>query len=69
MTRMSINLHAISTSVNIQTCTFTENIQVQHTTKYKMEQSMQTYWPIRNELAIIDGISIKGKSIMIPFTL
>ena len=30
---------------------------------------MQTYWPIRNELAIIDGISIKGKSIMIPFTL
>ena len=37
--------------------------------KEEVDHSMRKYWPLRNELAIIDGISMKGKTIIIPFQL
>ena len=84
---MNVNVHAISTSVNIQICTSIEDIQVvtqqdaclQTLKSYviyswphkkdKVEQSMKHYWPISHEQALTDGISMKGKRIIIPFIL
>ena len=37
--------------------------------KDNIKQSMQNYWPIWHELAMIDGIVMKGKRIIIPFLL
>ena len=33
--------------------------------KENMAQDIQKYWPIRQELAVIDGVDIKGKQIII----
>ena len=35
----------------------------------KKEHSMGQWWPIRNELAMIDGITMRGKRIIVPFQL
>ena len=32
----------------------------------EVDHSMRQYWPIRSELAIIDGIVMRGKRIIIP---
>ena len=37
--------------------------------KYDSELSLGGYWPIRHDLAMIDGVAMKGKRIIIPFTL
>ena len=37
--------------------------------KEEVEHSMRQYLPIRNELAIIDCIAMKGKRIINPFQL
>ena len=37
--------------------------------KEEVEHSMRQDWPIRNELAINDGIEMKGRKIIIPFQL
>ena len=38
-------------------------------TKGDIEHVMQKNWPIRHGLAMIDGTVMKGKQIIIPFTL
>ena len=38
-------------------------------TKEAVEQGVEKYWPIRNELTTIDGIAVKGKHIIIPYPL
>ena len=38
-------------------------------TKDKIEPEVEKYWPIRHELAMIDCVEIKGKSIIIPCLL
>ena len=38
-------------------------------TKDKLEHSMRHYWPMRSDLTMIDGITMKGKGIIIPFVL
>ena len=38
-------------------------------TKDEVEHSIQKYRPIRYKLAMIDGITMKGKCIIIPFIL
>ena len=35
----------------------------------EVDQSIRQHWPIRNELAMIDGTAMKGKRIIIPFQL
>ena len=35
----------------------------------KLEHNVDHYWPIRHEVAMIDGIAIKIKRIFIPFLL
>ena len=37
--------------------------------KDDLEPTLQGYLPIRHELAIIDGVAMKGKQIIIPFSL
>ena len=37
--------------------------------KGKFEDNMRHYWPIRNEFAVIDGIDMKGKRLIIPYLL
>ena len=37
--------------------------------KEDVEHSMRPYWPKRSKLAIIDGIAMKGKRIIIPLLL
>ena len=39
------------------------------TQKDEVEQSMKHYWPIRSELAIINDIAMKGRTMIIPFLL
>ena len=34
--------------------------------KEKLEHNMRHYWPIRSELAMIDGISMNGKRVVTP---
>ena len=34
-----------------------------------MVQDIQSYWPIRHELDIIDGVAVEGKQVIIPFLL
>ena len=38
-------------------------------TKDEVEYSIHKYWPIRHEPAVIDGIAMKGKIIIIPSNL
>ena len=37
--------------------------------KDELLPNLRYYWPIRSELAMIDGIAMKGKRIRIPFLL
>ena len=37
--------------------------------KGEIESSLGGYWPIRHNLAMIDGVTLKGKQIIIPFAL
>ena len=37
--------------------------------KEEVDQNIRQYWPIRNKLAVIDGILMKGKRIIIPLQL
>ena len=37
--------------------------------KDKLEPTQQGYWPIRYELAINDGVRMKGKQTIMPFSL
>ena len=37
--------------------------------KEELEPMLAGYWPIRNDLAMTDGVAMKGKQIIIPFTL
>ena len=47
----------------------TDIIQGRLHKKEDMTQDIQKYWPIRHELAMIDGVTIKGKQIIIPSQL
>ena len=38
-------------------------------TKTEVQKKIQPHWSFRNETAIIDGISIKGRRIIIPASL
>ena len=76
---MNINMHVISTAVDIHICTSIEDIEAATRqdsdlqrlmpyiiqgwpyTKDEVKHSIQKYWPIRNELVMIDGIAMKGK--------
>ena len=44
-------------------------VQGQPHTKDNVEHGMQKYWPIRHEPAVIDGIAMKDKLRIVPFTL
>ena len=51
-----------------------QKLKIRHNTslatqKDKVEQNMKHYWLVRHELAVIDGITMKSKSIIIPFLL
>ena len=37
--------------------------------KDEVAQDIQKYWPIRHELAMIDGVAVKGKGIIMPSQL
>ena len=38
-------------------------------TKKEVEPGVERYWPIRHELAMIDGIVMTGKQIIVPYLL
>ena len=75
---MTISIHAISTSVDIQVCTWIENIRAtisEYTdlqmlqahmrgwpqNKENLEPGLGGYWPIRHNLAMSNGVVMKGK--------
>ena len=40
-----------------------------HDTKNQLPQDIRAYWTFRDHMAVIDGVVIKGKCIVIPNTL
>ena len=79
MRGLSINVNTISTTADLPMCTsIQETTQDAHLLDLKaynihgwlhkrnhMAQDTQKYWPIRHELAMIDGLAAKGKIIII----
>ena len=85
-TRLSINISAIETAVDLPVCTSIHDIQEATTSDVHLQelnayiikgwlhkkdvvQDLQQYWPIRHELALIDGMAIKGKLFIVPSQL
>ena len=81
---MSINISAINTSVMCQCVCPQKTYRLQHEKMHtcrstynralltqvgKGKHSIRQYWPVRNELLMIDSIVMKGKRIIIPFQL
>ena len=68
---ISINVNAIDTAVDLPVCKSIQDIQeakardahLQELKAYVMQgwQHKKRMWPIRHELAVIDGVAIKGK--------
>ena len=61
----SVYIHTRYTKHNSQRCT-TARAQGWPHKKDDVAQDVQKYWPIRHELAMIDGMAIKDKQITIP---
>ena len=79
ITGMNINMHAISTSFNIQNrqhqkgCRPPRAKNIHNTRlankKDEVEYRIKHYWPIGIELTMIDCIAMKGRRIEVPFSI
>ena len=69
----SMHIHRRHTSTNMWRCLPAEAESLHHTwwttQKRQIRISIRHYWPVKSEIAMIDGFAMKGKRIIIHFLL
>ena len=71
---MNISIHTLSMVIDVPVCKSIKNIRNAMSIDAEL-QLLQTYivrgeyWPIRHDMAIIDGVAMKDRQIIIAFSL